>query len=174
MDFDLLTISCFIYMCCCCSVTKLCQTLCYSMGCSMAWLPRPILSPSVHGESPQSCQLSETPWPVACQAPLSMGFSRQGSWSGVPCLPPGDLPNPGIKPASLMSPALASIFLTTSAPWEICCLLEFTQIHVPWLVVFSNHLILCCPSALLCFVVLCRDHANYKLRCVATLCGSRR
>ena len=37
------------------------------------------------------------------QAP-SMGFSRQAYWSGLPCLPPGDLPNPGIKPASLMSP----------------------------------------------------------------------
>ena len=45
----------------------------------------------------------ETPWIVACQAPLSMGFSRQGYWSGLPFPPPGDLPNPGIKH---MSPAL--------------------------------------------------------------------
>ena len=45
-----------------------------------------------------------TPWLVACQAPLSVGFSRQGSWSGLPCpLPPGDLPNPGIKPRSHIS-----------------------------------------------------------------------
>ena len=43
----------------------------------------------------------------AHQAPLSMGFSRQEYWSGLPFPPPGDLPNPGIKPASLMSPALA-------------------------------------------------------------------
>ena len=46
-------------------------------------------------------------WTVACQAPLSVGFSRQEYWSGWPCPPLGHLPNPGIKPASLMSPALA-------------------------------------------------------------------
>ena len=55
---------------------------------------------------------------VACQAPLSMGFSRQGYWSGLPCPPPGDLLNPEIELASLMSPALAGGFLTTSACWE--------------------------------------------------------
>ena len=49
----------------------------------------------------QSClTLCLTPWTVACQAPLSMGFSRQEYWSGLPCLPPGDLPNPGTKPRS--------------------------------------------------------------------------
>ena len=42
---------------------------------------------------------------VALQAPLSMGFSRQESWAGLPCPPPGDLPDPGIKPMSLRSPA---------------------------------------------------------------------
>ena len=42
-------------------------------------------------------------WTVACQAPLSMGFSRQGYWSGLPCPPPGDLPDPGIEPASVSS-----------------------------------------------------------------------
>ena len=41
-----------------------------------------------------------TPWAVACQAPLSMGFSRREYWNGLPFPPPGDLPNPGIKPAS--------------------------------------------------------------------------
>ena len=46
------------------------------------------------------------------------GFSRQEYWSGLPCLPPGDLPNPGVKPASLLSPALAGRFFTTSATWE--------------------------------------------------------
>ena len=44
-----------------------------------------------------------TLWPVALQAPLSMGFSRQESWSGLPRLPSGDLPNPGIKPMSHVS-----------------------------------------------------------------------
>ena len=52
------------------------------------------------------------------QAPLSMGFSRQEYWSWLPCPPPGDLPNPGVEPSSLMSPALASRFFTTSATWE--------------------------------------------------------
>ena len=44
-----------------------------------------------------------------------MGFSRQEHPSGLPCLPPGDLPNPGIRPTSLESPALAGGFFTTSA-----------------------------------------------------------
>ena len=49
--------------------------------------------------------------PIDCsrQAPLSMGFSRQEYWSGVPCLPSGDLPNPGIKPVSPISPAVDSL-----------------------------------------------------------------
>ena len=47
-----------------------------------------------------------------------MGFSRQEYWSGLPCPPPGDLPDPGIKPTSLMSPASAGGFFTASAPWE--------------------------------------------------------
>ena len=62
--------------------------------------------------------LFATPWTVTIQAPLSMGFSRQEYWSGLPCPPPGDLPNPGIKPASLTSPALAGRFFTTSAIWD--------------------------------------------------------
>ena len=43
---------------------------------------------------------------VACQVPLSMGFSKQEYWSGLLCPPPGDLPNPGIKPMSPEAPAL--------------------------------------------------------------------
>ena len=55
-----------------------------------------------------SCvRLFATLWTVAHQAPLSIGFSRQEYWSGLPCSPPEDLSNPGIEPASLMSPALA-------------------------------------------------------------------
>ena len=57
-------------------------------------------------------QLCETAWTAAYQAPLSMGFSRQEYWSGLPWF---DL---GIKPESLMSPPLASGFFTTSATWE--------------------------------------------------------
>ena len=57
-------------------------------------------------------------WTVALQAPLSMGFSRQEYWSGLPFPPPGDLLDPGIKPVSLMSPALADRYFTTSATWD--------------------------------------------------------
>ena len=55
---------------------------------------------------------------IAHQAPLSMGFFKQEYWSGLSCLPPGDLPHPGIESASLVSPALADGFFTTSATWE--------------------------------------------------------
>ena len=50
---------------------------------------------------------------VARQAPLPMGFPRQEYWSGLPCPPPGDFPNPEIKPTSLVSPALAGRFFIT-------------------------------------------------------------
>ena len=63
-------------------------------------------------------QLYVTPWTIAHQALLSMGFSRQEYWSGLPCPPPGDLPDPGLEPKSLLSPALASVFFTTNATWE--------------------------------------------------------
>ena len=63
-------------------------------------------------------QLFETLWTVACQDPLSMGFFRQGYWSGLPCPPSGDLPDPGIKPVFFISPALTGRFFTTSSPWE--------------------------------------------------------
>ena len=49
-------------------------------------------------------QLCVTPWTVARQAPLSVGFSKQEYWSGLLCPSPGDLPNPGIEPATLTSP----------------------------------------------------------------------
>ena len=47
-----------------------------------------------------------------------MGFSRQEYWSGLPCPPPGDLPDPGIKPKSFISAALAGWFFTISTTWE--------------------------------------------------------
>ena len=52
------------------------------------------------------------------KVPLSMGFSRQEYWSGLPCPPPGDLSNSGIEPLSLKSPTLAGGLSTTIAPWE--------------------------------------------------------
>ena len=58
-----------------------------------------------------SAPLSVTPWTAACQAPLSVGFSRQEYWSGLPFPSPGDNPHPGIKPMSPVAPALAGKFL---------------------------------------------------------------
>ena len=65
-----------------------------------------------------SVQLFANPWAVAHQAPLSMEFSRKEYWSGLPCPPPEDLPDPGIELMSLRSPALARTFFTTRATWE--------------------------------------------------------
>ena len=61
-------------------------------------------------------RLFATPWTVAHQAPLSMGFPRQEYWSGLPFPPPEDLLNPGIKP---MSPALADEFFTSLLPGKL-------------------------------------------------------
>ena len=93
------------------------------------WLPSP--SPSIYMFC--ECMLSHfshvrlfaTLCTAAHQVPLSTGFSSQEYWSGLPFPPPEDLSNPGIEPVSLMSPALASGFFTTSAIWEalyiLCC-----------------------------------------------------
>ena len=59
-----------------------------------------------------------TLWAVVRQAPLSLGFSRQEYWSGLPRSPAGDLPQPGIEPSLPMYPALAGGFFTASATWE--------------------------------------------------------
>ena len=59
---------------------------------------------------------SEISWTVARQAPLSMGFSRQEHWSGLPCPPPGDLPDPEME---LVSLALVCGFFTTEPPFPI-------------------------------------------------------
>ena len=62
----------------------------------------------------QSCPALCDPMMIACQAPLSMGFSRQEYWTGLPCPPPGNLPNPEIKPASPASPSLQEDYLPVS------------------------------------------------------------
>ena len=82
-------------------------------------------------------KLSSNAWSVCVShsvvpdsLPDSMSFSRQEYWSGLPCPPPGDRPNPGIEPESLKSPALAGGFFTTSAAWEAQCLCNrYTQRH---------------------------------------------
>ena len=60
-----------------------------------------------------------TPWTVALQAPLSMGFSRREYWAGLPFPFPGDLPHPGIELTCLKSPALAGRFFTTGTTWDL-------------------------------------------------------
>ena len=69
--------------------------------------------------------LFATPWTIAHQGPLSMGFSKQEYWSGLPCPPPGHPPNAGFKPVSLIAPALAGAvggrwgcIFTAKATWE--------------------------------------------------------
>jgi len=69
---------------------------------------------------------------VACQAPLSMGFSRQEYWSGFLCPPPGHLHYPGFKPASLTSPALAGRSFTTSTTWKAERAHTWTYLHIHW------------------------------------------
>ena len=68
-------------------------------------------------------QLFATPWTVAHQALLSVEFSRQKYWSGLPSPSPRDLPDPGVKPTTPVSPALAGRFLTTELPTK--------PIHLP-------------------------------------------
>ena len=72
--------------------------------------------PCIHDQSLNHVWLSVTPWTIACQAPLTMGFHRQEYWSGLPFPPPGNLLDPGIE---LMSPAFlanAGRFFTTEIP----------------------------------------------------------
>ena len=66
----------------------------------------------------QACPTLCDPMDCACQAPLCMEFSRQEYWRGLPFPVPGDLPDPGIEPTSLASPALTGEFFTTSTTWE--------------------------------------------------------
>ena len=70
----------------------------------------------VHAKSLSHVPLFATLWTIVCQTPLSMGFSRQEYWNGLLFPPPGDLPDPGIKPMSLTSPALAGRFFFPLVP----------------------------------------------------------
>ena len=77
-------------------------------------------------------RLFATLWTIAYQVPLCMGFSRQEFWSELPFPPPGDLPNPGIAPASSASLALAGGFFTTNATWaSFLTFLSFSSGTIP-------------------------------------------
>ena len=76
-------------------------------------------------------RLLATLWTVACRAPLSMGFSRQEYWSGLPLPSPGDLPSPGIEPMSPVSPALQADSLPTEPPGTAINYHASLMIHKP-------------------------------------------
>ena len=82
--------------------------------------PTSLVSQCVCAQLLNHARLIGASWTLACQAPLPMEFSRQEHWSGVPFPTPRDLPDPGIEPTSLVSPALAGGFFTTSTTWEAC------------------------------------------------------
>ena len=93
--------------------------LSFSTGCLVQFQVRSLTREvSVRAKSLQSCLTLHDPMTAARQAPLSLGFSRQEYWSGLLYPPPGDLPDPGIEPVSLTSPASGGRFFTTSATWE--------------------------------------------------------
>ena len=71
-----------------------------------------------------------TPWTIACQSPLSLEFSRQKCWNGLPFPSIGDLSNPWTKPLSLRSPTLAFRFFTTSATWDCCRLTAHVNVSL--------------------------------------------
>ena len=112
----------------------------------------------VHAKLLQSCPALCDLWTIAYQASLSMGFSRQEHWSGLPCLPPGNLPDPGIKLMSLTSAAMAGRFFTTSAMWEahmcIIHLFKCTEYIIPrvnqkvnyglWMMIIYQHRFFLC------------------------------
>ena len=88
-------------------------------------------------------QLFATPWTVAHQAPLSMGFSRQEYWSGLPFPSPGDLPDPGIEPRS---PTLQADALTSEPPGKP----YVDRYHLPFVPPSYST-----PSHLSSFILLC-------------------
>ena len=112
-----------------------------------------------------SCvRLFATLWTVVRQAPLSMGFSRQTYWCGLPYPTAGDFPHPGIKPVSLISSALAGSFFITNTTWEApldandACIYIISLDDPPELKIHgSNHL---CKSSANIFVCS-RPDSNY-------------
>ena len=88
---------------------------------------------SVRDKSLQSCLTLCNPTDyVVCQAPLSIGFTRQEYWNGLPCLPPGYLPDWGIEPASLKSSAMAVRFFTTSATLKALICIIWLFVRMKW------------------------------------------
>ena len=106
-------------------------------------------------------QLFATPWTVARQAPLSMEFSRQEYWSGLPFPIPGDLPNPGIKPTSLSSPVLAGWLFTNCTTLEAPSCLLYSPIQSLLYLLFSS-------VALFIYLFLIEGWLLYSIMLVST------
>ena len=99
-----------------------------------------------------------TPWTVARQAPLLMGFPRQEYWSGLPFPSPGDLPDPGIKPTSLGPPALAGGFFTIEPAGEN---------HMYILSIYMGSLYLC----VYIYLIVCLIDQSYLTLCYPLDCS---
>ena len=111
----------------------------------------------VRAKSLQLCSTLCDLWTVAHQAPLSLGFSRQEYWSELPCLSPGDLPDPGIKPVSLVPPALQAASLPLSHWGSLFCFpTGFYLQHPP---VSKETICVCVCSVAPSCLILC-DHKD--------------
>jgi len=109
----------------------------------------------------QLCLTLLIPWTVAHQAPLSMRFSRQEYWSGLPCPTLVDLPDPEIELASLMSSALTGRYFTTSTTWEAQYrFIFYSYKSIPHFIVLH-------------FIVLCRNCIIYKLKVCCNSASSK-
>ena len=110
--------------------------------------PTSCLCVCVYASTLSCVQLFKTPWTIAYWAPLSMESSRQEYWGGLPYPTPGYLPDPGIEPASLVSPSLAGGFFATGPPgkqvkyfhkvvkFSLCCVWEWR--HCQWFIMDSE------------------------------------
>ena len=99
--------------------------------------------------------------------PLSMGFSRQEYWSGLPFPSPGDLPHPGIEPMSLISLVLASGFFTTSATWEVHISFQSLSVQLSDL---SRSFLDTCPSLSVCLCHFPQDLGIISLQSFRMIC----
>ena len=149
--------------------------------CPGAWLCVCILSHF------SGVQLFASPWTIDHQAPVFLGFSGQEYWSELPCLPSGDLPEPGIEPESPVSPALAGRFINTEPPGKplvpancwINTWIESLSIPVPYrflvLKIFVSHFrfyLPCFPVTLLvspCHTFMCIRDALPSSLCTQIL-----
>ena len=108
-----------------------------------------------------------TPQTVIHRAPLSMKFSTQEYWSGLPFPSPGDLPDPGIKPTFLVSPALASDFFTTVPPRKLFTVSDIYFVHNSLYLLSSTPILLLplpSPCPLYLWVLYCSIHWCFFLR----------